>query len=169
MKRPTVGQWVAYSVSIAVAAPLVVHFGNKLLSSRHGAFARDAICAVTRVLPNGDLARLFSTVCRAAKDGKITTEEARSALDRGAKAAKISSSFFDNDSYNTDIRAQDEVDYALERWKFQNPAPVVSHSLRKQFPSMLEAQLCVLSQAEKYHEDGSIGLRYVGMGVCEEE
>ena len=77
--------------------------------------------------------------------------------------------YFDNDRQNTNLRALDEVDFAIERWKLTNPAPKIDDSLRQQLPSLSETQLCVLSQAERYTDGDAIGIRYAGMSVCEAE
>jgi hypothetical protein len=168
-RRPTAKQWAAYSVAVAIAVPLAVHYGNALLRSRHGAFARDAICAASRVLTHAELARMLSTLCRAAKDGEITPDEARTAIGRAQQATGLFREYFDNDRDNTDLRARDEVDFAVEQWERANPSPRIDPALRGQFPSFTEEQLCVLSQAERYAGGNSIGIRYVGMSVCEDE
>ena len=74
---------------------------------------------------------------------------------------------FDRDRANTDLRAADEVSYAIEQWERANPGPKINPALRKQFPDFTEDQLCVLSQAERYEDGNAFGLRYRGMGVCE--
>ncbi len=167
--RPSTKQWVGYSIGTAAAVALIVHFGNMLLASKHGEFFRDLICSTSKVLPEGDLARLMSSACRASEDGKITPSEAKTMLGRSQQVVGVGSEYFDNDRSNTDLRAKDEVGFAIERWERQNPSPKIDPVLRRQFPSFTEEQLCVLSQAERYVEGNSIGMRYVGMSVCEDE
>jgi hypothetical protein len=168
-RRPSIKQWAAYSVGTATAVALIVHYGNMLLASKHGEFIRDAICATSKVMPDGHLARLMSTLCRASKDGTITPEEAKTALGRAQQATGAFREYFDNDPENTDLRAKDEVDFAVEGWKRLNPSPKIDPGLRRQFPDMTEEQLCVLSQAERYTDGDAIGIRYAGMAVCEDE
>jgi hypothetical protein len=168
-RRPNIKQWAAYSIGTATAVGLIVHYGNMLLASKHGEFIRDAICAASKVVPDGDIARLMSTLCRVSKDGTITPEEAKTALGRAQQATGKFDVYFDNDRENTDLRAVDEVDFAIEGWKRLNPSPKIDPSLRAQHPEMGEEQLCVLSQAERYTDGDAIGIRYVGMGVCENE
>lgn len=122
---------------------------------------------MSKVLPEGDLARLFSTMCRAVDDRVITPKEAKTALGRAQQATGIASEYFDNDRDNTDLRAEDEVDFAIEGWKRLNPSPKIDKALRREFPLLTEEQLCVLSQAERYTDGDAIGIRYVGMSVCE--
>jgi len=165
-RRPTAKQWVAYSIAVAVAVPLAVHYGNALLRSRHGAFARDAICALSRVLTHAEFARALSTLCRSARDGEITPDEARTAIGRAQQVAGPLREYFDNDRGNTDLRARDEVSFAVEQWERANPSPRIDPALRRQFPSFTEEQLCVLSQADRYVDGNAIGIRYVGMSVC---
>lgn len=167
-RAPTVKQWVAYSLGTAAAVALVVHFGNALLASRHGEFVRDAVCSVSKALPDGDLARLLASLCRASADRRITPDEGRQAVDRAAKAAGVAPGMFDRDGENTDLRAEDEVSYAIERWKRANPSPKIDPDLRRELPHLSETQLCVLSQAERYTDGAASGLRYRGMGVCED-
>jgi uncharacterized protein YjbJ (UPF0337 family) len=164
-KEKTLKQWVIYSVSTAVAVSLLSYYGTSLLRSRHGAFVRDALCSVSRVFPN----RLLSSLCRTAKTGRVTEDDAKTIIGRAQQAAGIASDFFDNDRANTDLRAKDEVSFAVEEWKRLNPSPKIDQALRKQHPLLSEAQLCVLSQAERYVDGDAVGIRYVGMQVCEEE
>lgn len=168
-QRPTAKQWAVYSIGTAAAVSLVVHFGNVLLASKHGEFVKDLVCSVSKVLPDGDLARLFSSACRAAEDRKITPDEARKVIGRAQQSSGRGSTYFDNDDQNTDLRAEDEVDFAIEGWKRLNPSPKVDPALRRQFPLLTEDQLCVLSQAERYIDEKTIGIRYVGMSVCEHD
>lgn len=168
-RRPNIKQWAVYSVTAAAAVSLIVHYGNVLLASKHGEFMRDAICSVSRVLPDGDLARLMSTLCRASKDGVIGEDEAKTALGRAQQATGKFDEYFDNDTVNTDLRAKDEVDFAIEGWERKNPGPKIDPALRKQFPDFTKDQLCVLSQAERYTDGDAIGIRYNGMEVCDEE
>jgi len=167
-QKPTIKQWVAYSIGTATAVSLIAHFGNVLLASKHGEFARDLVCSVSKVLPDGDLARLFSSACRASADRKITPDEAKKIVGRAQQVTGKGSEYFDNDYHNTVLRAEDEVDFAVEKWKLLNPSPKIDPELRRQFPLFTEDQLCVLSQAQRYAEPGLIGVRYVGMEVCEE-
>lgn len=167
-RRPNTKQWVAYSVATATAVGLVVYYGNVLLASKHGEFVREAICSVSKVLPDGDLARLMSTLCRASKDGVIDKDEAKTALGRAQQITGKFNEYFNNDTANTDLRVKDEVDFAIEGWERANPGPKFDPDLRKQFPGFTEEQLCVLSQAERYTDGNTIGIRYFGMQVCEE-
>lgn len=130
---------------------------------------RDVICSVSKVVPEGNVSRLLSAMCQASKDGTITPPEAKVILGRGQQVNGIGSNFFDNDRENTDLRAEDEVSYAIEQWVKQNPSPKIDLKLRKQFPSLTEIQLCVLSQAKRYTDGDAVGIRYVGMEVCEED
>lgn len=168
-RRPTIKQWAVYSVGTAAAVSLIVSVGNSILSSRHGVLFKDTVCAIGKALPDGDLSRLFRSLCRAVKDGVITPEEAKTALGRAQQATGKFDVYFDNDRENTDLRAKDEVDFAIEEWKRLNPSPKINPAMRRDFPSLTTAQLCVLSQAERYTDGDSIGIRYVGMEVCEEE
>lgn len=90
-------------------------------------------------------------------------------LGRAQQVTGFAPEYFDYDKDNTDLRAKDEVDFAIENWKKLNPSPKIDSALRKQFPTFTEEQLCVLSQAERYTDGNAIGIRYVGMVVCEEE
>jgi len=169
-RKKSLKQWVIYSVSAAAAVSLIVHFGNELLKSKHGEFVRDALCSVSKVLPDGKFSRPFGSMCRAAKDGEITPDEARKILGRGQQAVGVFSEYFDKDQSNLELRAEDEVSHAVEMWKRSNPSPRINSALRKTFPQLSEEQLCVLSQAERYEmSDGTLGVRYVGMSVCEEK
>jgi hypothetical protein len=168
-RPPTIKKWVAYSISAAMAISLIVHYGNRILAYKHADLARDIVCAASKVLPDGQLARLLASLCRASQDGKISEEEARIILGRTQQLTGEDAQLFDNDRHNTDLRARDEVDYAVERWERLNPSPKIDSKLRDEHPDLTESQLCVLSQAERYEtSDGAIGIRYVGMGVCEE-
>lgn len=166
-QRPTAKQWAVYSIGTAAAVSLVVHFGNVLLASKHGEFVKDLVCSVSKVLPDGDLARFFSSACRASADRKITPDEAKKIVGRAQQVTGKGSEYFDNDYQNTNLRAEDEVDFAIEKWKRLNPSPKIDPELRRQFPLLTEDQLCVLSQAERYIDEKTIGIRYVGMSVCE--
>lgn len=167
-KRPRLKGWIAYSVSTAIAISLIVTYGNKLLSSRHGEFFKDAICSVSRVFPEGQWGRLFGTLCRTAKKGRVDPNDARKVLGRAQQLTRKGNQYFDNDWQNTGARAEDEVDFALEEWKRANPLPKIDTTLRKQFPSYTEEQLCILSQAERYTNGDAIGIRFIGMSLCEE-
>jgi hypothetical protein len=167
-KPPTIKKWVAYSISTAIAVGLIVHFGNRILAYKHADLARDIVCAASKVLPDGQLARLLASLCRTSQDGKISEDEARIILGRTQQLTGKGARLFDNDRHNTDLRARDEVDYAVERWERLNPSPKIDSKLRDEHPDLTESQLCVLSQAERYEEpDGIIGIRYAGMSVCE--
>lgn len=168
-RRPNIKQWAVYSVTTAATVSLIVHYGNALLSSKHGEFFRDAICAAAKVFPDGDVARALSSACRASKDGVITPDEAKTVLGRVQQTTGKFDEYFDNDSTNTDLRTEDEVDFAIEEWERKNPSPKIDPDLRKQFPDFTEDQLCVLSQAERYTDGDAIGIRYNGMSVCEDE
>lgn len=168
-KKKTLKQWVIYSVSTAAAASLLVHFGNELLRSKHGEFVRDALCAVSKATPDGRFLRLFGSMCRAVKDGTITSVEAKKIVGRGQQVTGIASNFFNSDPSNLELRAEDEANHAIDVWKRSNPSPRIPQSFLKSFPGLSEEQLCVLSQAEKYVDESAIGLRYVGMEVCDEE
>jgi hypothetical protein len=164
-KEKTLKQWVIYSVSTALAVSLLSYYGTSLLRSRHGAFVRDALCSVSQVFPN----RLLSSLCRTAKTGRVTEDDAKTIIGRAQQATGIASDFFDNDRNNTDLRAVDEISFAIEEWERLNPSPKIDPKLRRQFPTFTEEQLCVLSQAERYVDGAVIGIRYVGMRVCEDE
>lgn len=166
-RRPDI-VWAMYTVATATAVSLIVYYGNALLSSKHGEFLRDAVCAAAKVFPDGDVARILSSACRASKDGVITPDEAKIVLGRVQQATGGFDEYFDNDPTNTDLRAEDEVDFAIEKWERENPGPEIDSALREQFPNFTEEQLCVLSQAERYTEGDAIGIRYNGMEVCEE-
>jgi hypothetical protein len=113
---------------------------------------------------------MFHAMCEASKDGRITEEEARRILDRASQVTGRSTEYFNRDPDNLDRRATSEVSYAIDRWKAANPFPKISQEVKRQFPHLTFFQQCVLSQAEKYEEPGGIiGIRYAGMGVCEEE
>jgi len=112
---------------------------------------------------------VLSTLCRASKDGTITPDEAKTALGRGQQAVGLFREYFDNDRDNTDLRARDEVDFAVERWEQADPSPKPDPALRRRFPSFTSEQLCVLSQADRYVDGSAVGIRYVGMSVCGEE
>ena len=162
-------EWIIYATTTAGAVALIVFFGNQLLMSKYGDLARDAACSASKAMPENEFSRLLSTFCRAAKDGKITEDEARTILGRTQQVLGSGGVYFDNDRRNTDLRTLDEVDFAIERWKLANPAPKRDDSLRQKLPTLSETQLCVLSQAERYTDGDAIGIRYVGMGVCEAE
>jgi len=164
-KEKTLKQWVMYSVGTATAVALLSHFGTQLLQSKHGGFVRDAVCSVSRVFPN----RFLSTLCRTAKSEKVSKDDAKTIIGRGQQMTGIASDFFDNDRENTDLRARDEVSFAIEEWERLNPSPKIDPKLRRQFPTFTEEQLCVLSQAERYADGAAIGIRYVGMRVCGDE
>lgn len=168
-RRPNIKQWAVYSVTTVATVSLIVHYGNALLSSKHGEFFRDAICAAAKVFPEGDVARALSSACRASKDGVITPDDAKTVLGRVQQTTGKFDEYFDNDSTNTDLRTKDEMDFAIEEWERKNPSPKIEPDLRKQFPDFTEEQLCVLSQAERYTDGNTIGIRYAGMGVCKEE
>jgi len=161
--------WLAYSAAIAAAVTITVSLGNRLLMSRHAGLARDVVCTASRAFTHVELARVLSTLCRASKDGTITPDEAKTALGRGQQAVGLFREYFDNDRDNTDLRARDEVDFAVERWEQADPSPKPDPALRRRFPSFTSEQLCVLSQADRYVDGSAVGIRYVGMSVCGEE
>lgn len=161
--------WIIYSVSTAVVISLIVTYGNKLLSSKHGEFFKDAVCSVSRVFPEGQWGRLFGSLCRTAKKGEVSPDDARKLLGRTQQLTGKGNRYFDNDWQNTDARAEDEVDYAIDIWKRTNPLPRIDSNIRRQFPAYTEEQLCVLSQAERYIDGDAIGIRYIGMSTCEED
>lgn len=164
-KEKTLKQWVIYSVSTAVSVTLLSHFGSQFLQTKHGEFAKDLVCSISRAFPT----RLLSTLCRTAQKGEITEDDARTIIGRVQQVTGLASDFFDNDRDNTDLRAKDEVSFAIEEWERLNPSPKIDPRLRRQFPEFSEEQLCVLSQAERYVDGDAIGIRYSGMSVCEEE
>ena len=164
-RKPKLKQWAIYSLGTCAAAVLTAHFGTMLLQSERGEFARDLICSASRVFQE----RLLSVLCRTAESGIITEDDARKIIGRAQQAVDAGSELFDNDRVNTDLRAEDEVDFAIEGWGRQNPAPKIDPKLKREFPEMTEEQLCVLSQAERYVDGNAIGIRYVGMSVCEDE
>ena len=167
-KKATIKQWVIYSIGSAITVSLMVHFGNLLLKSKHGELFRDTICTMSRSFPDGNLGRWLSTSCRSFKDGKISSDEAKTLLGRTQQVIGLGSKFFDNDQSNTDFRAIDEVNFALEKWEQLNPRPKVNSALRNEFPQFTESELCILSQAESYSDGNAIGLRYIGLTPCED-
>lgn len=168
-KKHSIWSWVGYSAGTAAAVSLLVHFGNALLSSKHGEFVRDFACSASKAFPDGDISRFLFSFCEAAKDGKIDPDEAKGIIDRGQRVTGIGSDFFDRDPVNLERRAKDEVDYAIDRWKAANPSPRIDPELRRLNPTLDDTQLCVLSQAERYTDGDATGIRYVGMSVCEED
>jgi hypothetical protein len=166
-KDITAKQWLKYSLVTASLAALLSHCGTQVLQSRHGDWVRDGLCAVSLKLPDGVWSRLLHALCEASKDGVITENEARVALDRASQATGESSEYFNRDPANLERRASAEVSYAIDRWKAANPPPQIDPELRRQLPNLSKAQLCVLSQAERYEDGGAIGIRYAGMDVCE--
>lgn len=160
--------WVIYSVSTAVAISLIVTYGSKLLSSKHGEFFKDAICSVSQVFPEGQWGRLFGSLCHTAKKGEVSPDDAQKLLGRAQQLTGKGNQYFDNDWKNTDARTEDEVDFAIENWKRANPLPKIDSKIRRQFPVYTKEQLCVLSQAERYIDGDAIGIRYVGMSLCGE-
>lgn len=167
-REKTIKQWVVYSIGTATAVSLVVHFGNVLLASKYGEIFRDAVCSASKVFPDGDIARALSSACQASKDRVITPDEAKKIIDRVAKSTGVATDYFDSDQANLNLRAEDEVAFAIESWKRANLGPKIDPALREQFPDFTEDQLCVLSQAERYTDGDAIGIRYAGMEVCEE-
>ena len=169
-KEITTKQWVVYSAVTATLASLLSYCGTRALQSRHGNLLKDSVCAVAMRLPDGAWSRMFHAMCEVSKDGRITEEEARRVLDRASQVTGRSTEYFNRDPDNLNRRATSEVSYAIDRWKAANPSPKISQEVKRQFPHLTFSQQCVLSQAEKYEEPGGIiGIRYAGMGVCEEE
>ena len=164
----TTKQWVIYSAVTAALAALLSYCGTQALQSRHGNLLKDAACTAAMRLPDGAWSRMFHAMCKASEDGRITEEEARKILDRASQATGRSTEYFNRDPDNLNRRATSEVSYAIDRWKVANPSPKISREVKRQFPHLTFSQQCVLSQAERYEEpDGIIGIRYVGMSVCE--
>lgn len=168
-KRKTAKQWAVYAVvtafgSVAIAASL-----NRILNSPHGEIVTHTVCRIADAFDDGPWSRFFFTVCESMRKGEVTEEDAKKILGRGQQIAGVGSDFFDNDRENTDLRAEDEVSYAIHQWKKRNPSPKIDPVLRRDFPTLTTDQLCVLSQAERYVDGSAIGIRYVGMSVCEEE
>jgi hypothetical protein len=169
-KKITTKEWVVYSTVTAALASLLSYCGTQALQSPHGNFLKDAVCVVAMRLPDGAWSRVFHAMCEVSKDGRITEEEARRILDRTSQATGRFTEYFNRDPDNLNRRATSEVSYAIDHWKALNPSPQISQEVKRQFPHLTFSQQCVLSQAEKYEGPGGIiGIRYVGMGVCEDE
>lgn len=167
-KEKTVRQWVVYSVVTASLAAILSHCGTQVLQSRHGDWIRGGLCAAALKLPDGDWSRFFHALCEASKDKVISGDEARKILDRASQTTNLAPDYFNRDPENLERRAVAEVSYAIDRWKAANPSPQIDPKLRSQHPDFSDSELCLLSQAERYETpDGAIGIRYVGMGVCE--
>lgn len=168
-RLPNVKRWGLRLISTATALFLVSYLGNALLQSKHGNFFRDAICLMSKKFPEGDVGKLLSTMCGMAEDKFISEDEAKIILERAREAANIPREYFNDNQKNTQRRSEDEVRLAVEDWERLNPSPKIDKTLREQFPSLTEEQLCVLSQAERYIDGDAIGIRYAGMEVCEDE
>ena len=165
-KEITTRQWVIYSLVTATLATLLSHCGTRVLQHRYGNWSRLGVCELSLKLPDGMWSRLFHILCEASRDKVISEDEARRILDRTG----IATEYFNRDPVNLERRAVTEVSYAIDRWKNSNPSPSIDPELRRQHPNLSHSELCVLSQAERYETpDGGIGIRYVGMSVCEEE
>ena len=165
-KEITTKQWVIYSLVTATLATLLSHCGTRVLQHRYGNWSRLGVCELFLKLPDGMWSRLFHILCEASRDKVISEDEARRILDRTG----IATEYFNRDPVNLERRAVTEVSYAIDRWKNSNPSPSIDPELRRQHPNLSHSELCVLSQAERYETpDGGIGIRYVGMSVCEEE
>jgi len=162
-KKITTRQWVVYSLVTATLAALLSHCGTRVLQSRYGDWG---VCELSLKLPDGMWSRLFHVLCEASRDKVISEDEARRILDRTG----IATEYFNRDPVNLERRAETEVSYAIDRWKNSDPPPSIDPELRRQHSDLSHSALCVLSQAERYETpDGGIGIRYVGMSVCEEE
>jgi hypothetical protein len=166
-KEKTVRQWAVYALLSSLAASLL----SLLLSSGLGRYVTKLSCEFAYELSNEDISRLLATLCKSGKDGEVTEDEARAIIDRASKAARVEpvTTYLDEDPKNLERRGEEEVDFAVESWRRKNPGPKIDPALRRQFPDFSEEQLCVLSQAERYADGNAIGIRYAGMGVCEEE
>lgn len=162
-KEITTKQWVIYSLVTATLASLLSHCGTRVLQSRFGDWG---VCELSLKLPDGRWSRLFHILCEASRDKVISEDEARRILDRTG----LGTEYFNRDPVNLERRAETEVSYAIDRWKNSDPSPSIDPELRRQHPDLSHSELCVLSQAERYETpDGGIGIRYVGMSVCEDE
>ena len=165
-KEITTRQWVIYSLVTATLATLLSHCGTRVLQHRYGNWSRLGVCELSLKLPDGMWSRFFHVLCEASRDKVISEDEARRILDRTG----LGTEYFNRDPVNLERRAVTEVSYAIDRWKDSNPSPSIDPELRRQHPNLSHSELCVLSQAERYETpDGGIGIRYVGMSVCEEE
>jgi hypothetical protein len=179
-RKKTIKQWAVYSLVTALSASLL----SLVLSSDAGKFLTELSCAVTYEIDNEDLSRLLATLCKSGEDGEVTEEEARAIIDRGSGAVGLDAArdFLDSDIENLERRAEEEVDFSIRKYEALYPQadPKIDENLKKAHPDFSREQLCVLSQAERREEgpDGSeaqrllggpISIRYVGMGVCEEE
>ncbi len=168
-KRKTTKQWAVYAVVTALGSVAIASSLNRILSSPHGEIVTHTVCRIANVFEDNEWSRFFFTLCGSMRKGKVSEEDAKKILGRGQQIAGVGSDFFDNDRGNTDLRAEEEVSHAIHQWKKQNPSPKIDPSLRRDFPTLTTEQLCVLSQAERYTEGTAIGIRYVGMSVCDDE
>jgi hypothetical protein len=179
-RKKTITQWAVYSLVTALSASLL----SLVLSSDAGKFLTELSCAIAYEIDNEDFSRLLATLCKSGEDGEVTEEEARAIIDRGSRIVgpDVARDFLDEDLENLERRAEEEVDFAVKRYEALNPQadPKIDESLKRAHPDFSHEQLCVLSQAERGEEDsdgseaqrllgGPISIRYVGMGVCEEE
>jgi hypothetical protein len=163
-KEKTLKQWVIYSLGVALAVSLLSYYGTSILKSKHGAFITDLLCSVSKIFPT----RLSNSLCRTARSGEVTADDAKTIVGRIQQVVGTGSDFFDNDPLMTDLRARDEVNFAIEEWKRFDPSPSIDEKLKKQFPQLASEQLCVLSQAERYSDGDALGIRYIGMTTCED-
>lgn len=165
-KEKTIKQWVIYAIfSSFVASALSV-----FLSSDFGKLITELSCESAYELKNEDISRFLATLCKSGENDEITEDEAKAIIDRASKVIKAEpiTTYLDEDLENLERRAEEEIDFAIKSWERKNPSPKIDPALRKQFPDFTDIQLCVLSQAERYTDGNAIGIRYVGMKVCEE-
>ena len=161
-------QWAVYALLSSLAASLL----SLLLSSGVGRELMRLSCSFAYDLGNDDISRLLATLCKSGEDGVVTEEEAKAIIDRAIKAAgpDAAREFLEEDPENLERRAVEEVDFGVRRYEaLYDDSPKIDAALRKQFPEFTEEQLCVLSQVERYMDGDAIGMRYVGMRVCDEE
>lgn len=168
-RKKSASQWAAYAVVTALGSITIASSLNHILNSPHGEIVTHTVCRIAKAFDDSEWSRFFLTLCEAMRKGEVSEEDAKKILGRGQQIAGIGSEFFDNDRENTDLRTEEEVSHAIHQWKKQNPAPKIDPSLRRDFPTLTTEQLCVLSQAERYTDGNGIGIRYIGMSVCEDE
>lgn len=168
-RKKSASQWAAYAVVTALGSVAIASSLNRILNSPHGVIVTDTVCRVANVFEDDEWSRFFLTLCESMRKGEVTEEDGKKILGRGQQIVGAGSTFFDNDPENTDLRAEEEVSHAIHQWKKRNPSPKIDPALRRDFPTLTTEQLCVLSQAERYTVGDTIGIRYRGMGVCEEE
>lgn len=166
-RKKSIKQWAVYALLSSLAASLL----SLVLSSGLGRHVTRLSCEFAYELDNEDISRLLATLCKSGEDGEVTESEAKAIIDRASKAIKADpvTSYLDEDPENLERRAEEEVDFAVKKYEAEYlRGPKIDENLKKQHPQLTPEQLCVLSQAERYTDGDAIGIRYVGMEVCEE-